>query len=102
MRPTARLLRTPMIRFLGKRQVPQVDHTPRPHPQSPSGSLPTSFKAYRKNAQTHGPLGGKGSQGSASAGEFNSRADLPSRYHYRTLSDIEIDNVNSGGAEVVF
>ncbi|KAJ6155089.1 hypothetical protein N7470_005655 [Penicillium chermesinum] len=50
--------RTPLIRFVGKRSVPQsVDHTPRVHPAAPTSSLPDSFAAYREKAQQHGPLG---------------------------------------------
>ncbi|RFU80628.1 hypothetical protein TARUN_1584 [Trichoderma arundinaceum] len=65
--------RTPLIRFLGPRTIPSsIDHTPQPHPASPSGKLPegfsayygrgdaaathNSFGAYRDHAQQHGPL----------------------------------------------
>ncbi|QYS94124.1 hypothetical protein H0G86_001473 [Trichoderma simmonsii] len=65
--------RTPLIRFLGPRATPtSIDHTPQPHPASPSGKLPegftayygsgdaaarhNSFGAYRDHAQQHGPL----------------------------------------------
>ncbi|KAL7944585.1 hypothetical protein V8C42DRAFT_325253 [Trichoderma barbatum] len=65
--------RTPLIRFLGPRVIPSsIDHTPQPHPASPSGKLPegftafygsgdaaarhNSFGAYRDHAQQHGPL----------------------------------------------
>ncbi|OTA29506.1 hypothetical protein BTJ68_09351 [Hortaea werneckii EXF-2000] len=59
--------RQPMIRFLGKRSIPkQVDHTPAPHPASPTHELPESFASYRTRAQQHGPLGGK-QQGQRSA-----------------------------------
>jgi len=49
-----------MIKFLGKRTYPkQVDHTPQPHPASPTNKLPESFASYRQKAQQHGPLGGQ-------------------------------------------
>jgi small subunit ribosomal protein YMR-31 len=32
------------------------DFTPRPHPESPSATLPESFAAYREKATQHGPL----------------------------------------------
>ncbi|CAN6639875.1 alpha-ketoglutarate dehydrogenase subunit 4, mitochondrial [Trichomonascus vanleenenianus] len=105
MRPTQITLRTPLIRFLGKRTFPEVDHTPRVHPASPYKELPpsfTSFAAYRKNAQTHGPLGGKGRPIEAAPGEFFARRDLPPRLQYKGFSDAEIDNINSGGAEIVY
>ncbi|KJX97161.1 hypothetical protein TI39_contig541g00016 [Zymoseptoria brevis] len=65
MQSTLRLLhREPMIRFLGKRSLPQkVDHAPPPHPASPTPSLPQSFASYRERAIQHGPL--KGSQSSS-------------------------------------
>ncbi|MCJ1336893.1 hypothetical protein MMC09_002171 [Bachmanniomyces sp. S44760] len=59
MKPTLSLLagRTPLIKFIGKRFPPaSIDHTPVPHPASPSPSLPDSFANYRKKAQQHGPL----------------------------------------------
>ncbi|KAI1616343.1 hypothetical protein EDD36DRAFT_428974 [Exophiala viscosa] len=63
MRPTLVLRatqhRTPLIKFIGKRTPPkQTDHTPKPHPASPTHSLPDSFANYRSKAQQHGPLGG--------------------------------------------
>ncbi|KAK5947261.1 hypothetical protein PMZ80_001410 [Knufia obscura] len=64
LRPTAILrashARTPLIKFLGKRSHPkQVDHTPQPHPASPTHELPESFASYRQKVQQHGPLGGQ-------------------------------------------
>jgi small subunit ribosomal protein YMR-31 len=83
IRPTSRLLaqhRQPLIKFLGKRSVPQkIDHSPQVHPASPVPSLPDSFAEsfadYRSRAQQHGPLkkqnqpsAGSSSQSSVSAG----------------------------------
>ena len=64
--------RTPSIRFLGRRSTPSsIDHTPQPHPESPTGKLPegfgaygqgdsasrsANFSSYRQHAQQHGPL----------------------------------------------
>ncbi|KAL8696501.1 MAG: hypothetical protein Q9224_002760 [Gallowayella concinna] len=71
MYPTLRLLaqqqRTPLIKFLGKRSYPKPSPSspsapadeatpPHPHPASPTHELPSSFAAYRSNAQQHGPL----------------------------------------------
>ncbi|KAL8748413.1 MAG: hypothetical protein Q9184_007322 [Pyrenodesmia sp. 2 TL-2023] len=72
MYPTLRLLaqqpRTPLIKFLGKRSFPKPEPAPssaspseeqvapHPHPASPTHDLPSSFAAYRSNAQQHGPL----------------------------------------------
>ncbi|CUM65333.1 uncharacterized protein PRCAT00002968001 [Priceomyces carsonii] len=35
-------------------------------------------------------------------GEVFSRAELPTRFRYKPIKDSEIDNVNQGGAELVF
>ncbi|KEF52876.1 uncharacterized protein A1O9_11294 [Exophiala aquamarina CBS 119918] len=121
--------RTPSIKFLGKRSPPKsVDHTPHPHPASPTHSLPDSFATYRSKAQQHGPLGGNRSNaspfqastsgyatygaigGSAGKslgsvqpkkGEFFDRSDLPKRFWRTQWSDEEIDAVSSGGASLV-
>ncbi|RHZ68822.1 hypothetical protein CDV55_100700 [Aspergillus turcosus] len=107
--------RTPLIRFVGRRSVPQsVDHTPRPHPASPSGALPDSFAAYRSKAQQHGPLGrasfSQGSIGrSAGAslgpvqpeqGQFFDRAELPARFHRLPWTEAEIEAIETGGASL--
>lgn len=88
-----------------ERLTTAVDHTPRPHPESPRGELPLSFRQYRQNSQTHGPLGGKGTASATTAsgaGTFESRSQLPSRFRYNELSEDEIENVNAGGAALVF
>jgi small subunit ribosomal protein YMR-31 len=82
--------------YLGK-----ADHTPKVHPQSPSAQLPASFAAYRSNAQIHGPLGTTRTI-QPGPGEFFARTDLANRFHYLGFSDIEMDNINSGGADVVY
>ncbi|KAA8644838.1 hypothetical protein EYZ11_010597 [Aspergillus tanneri] len=107
--------RTPLIRFVGRRSVPQsVDHTPRPHPASPSGILPDSFAAYRSKAQQHGPLsrasfapGAIGSNPGASLGpiqprqgEFFDRVELPSRFHRLPWTEAEIEAIETGGASL--
>ncbi|RDA86453.1 hypothetical protein CP532_3579 [Ophiocordyceps camponoti-leonardi (nom. inval.)] len=121
--------RTPMIKFLGPRSIPSsVDHTPKPHPASPTGSLPESFSAYgnsdsasrhssfssyRDHAQQHGPLqksirssevGIGGSSGSQlgpvepSKGVYFSLTELPSRFHRVPFEAAEIEAIESGGA----
>ncbi|KAF2210157.1 hypothetical protein CERZMDRAFT_113573 [Cercospora zeae-maydis SCOH1-5] len=132
MQATRRLFqhRQPMIRFLGKRSIPQqIDHTPKPHPESPSHDLPTSFANYRQQAIQHGPLKGgqqkpsAPSSGSSAAplnpfgaiggksakelgpiklaqGEFADRNDLPKRFHRTPWTQAEIDAIESGGASM--
>ncbi|OTB04070.1 hypothetical protein M426DRAFT_23187 [Hypoxylon sp. CI-4A] len=118
--------RTPMIRFIGKRTIPDnVDPTPKPHPEAPSGALPgkiggggggnshTSFSSYRDHAQQHGPLrksivGAANGIGSRSAshlgpveapkGVFFDRNELPARFRRTPLTAAEIEAVETGGA----
>lgn len=98
-----------------------VDHSPQPHPASPTGSLPssftqsshTSFSSYRDHAQQFGPLrktinpttAGIGGQAganlgpvSAPKGMFFDRNELPSRFHRVPLSLDEIEAIETGGA----
>jgi len=136
--------RTPSIKFLGKRTIPgtfvfswaidccrtacadrmsaaSVDHTPQPHPASPTHSLPssftqsshTSFSSYRDHAQQFGPLrktitaanAGIGGQAGSNLGPvappkgtFFDRNELPPRFHRSPLSLAEIEAIETGGA----
>ncbi|MCJ1313268.1 hypothetical protein MMC25_006945 [Agyrium rufum] len=120
--------RTPLIKFVGKRSPPaSVDHTPAPHPASPSHSLPDSFANYRSKAQQHGPLGGQqkppalsGSAGGAShaygavgghsgrslgsvkpaQGLYFDRSELPKRFGRTPMTEAEIEAVETGGASL--
>jgi small subunit ribosomal protein YMR-31 len=119
--------RTPLIKFLGKRTIPtSIDHTPHPHPASPSHELPAdfassqkssspSFSSYRQKAQQHGPLGrstsADGSLGSLSGhslgsvapakGEYFDRNELPARFRRAPIDLAEIDAIETGGATLV-
>lgn len=108
--------RMPLIHFIGKRQIPSnVDHTPQPHPASPTGSLPTNFgngnshttfSSYRDSAQQHGPL--RKSIGAQAAsrlgpieppqGHYFDRNELPERFRRSPLSLAEIEAIETGGA----
>ncbi|OLN81930.1 37S ribosomal protein YMR-31, mitochondrial [Colletotrichum chlorophyti] len=117
--------RTPSIRFLGRRTIPSnIDHTPAPHPASPTGQLPpnfgnpsapkhTSFSSYRDHAQQHGPLqrsirnAESGIGGTAGhdlgpvappSGVFFDRSELPARFRRQPIDLAEIEAVESGGA----
>ncbi|KAK4107084.1 hypothetical protein N656DRAFT_772843 [Canariomyces notabilis] len=116
--------RTPSIKFIGKRTIPaSIDHSPRPHPASPSHSLPssfttgsshTSFSAYRDHAQQHGPLrktirsGDAAGVGGAAGSELGpvtppqgiyfDRNELPARFHRQPLTLAEIEVIETGGA----
>ncbi|KAI0393238.1 hypothetical protein F5Y17DRAFT_459114 [Xylariaceae sp. FL0594] len=110
--------RTPLIRFIGKRNIPSnIDHTPQPHPASPTGSLPptfnksngnshASFSSYRDSAQQHGPL--RKSIGAQPAsklgpiqppkGQYFDRNELPARFRRTPLTLAEIEAIETGGA----
>ncbi|KAH9896377.1 hypothetical protein F4778DRAFT_746148 [Xylariomycetidae sp. FL2044] len=110
--------RTPLIRFVGRRSIPEnVDHTPQPHPASPTGSLPktfnspqsnthASFASYRVSAQQHGPLGksigaqiaAKLGPVTAPKGQYFDRNELPERFRRAPLTIAEIEAVETGGA----
>ncbi|EGO55798.1 hypothetical protein NEUTE1DRAFT_95827 [Neurospora tetrasperma FGSC 2508] len=110
--------RVPSIKFIGRRTIPaSVDHTPKPHPASPTHSLPAnwgsspSFSAYRQHAQQHGPLrktirpevDGIGGSPGAALGSVNppqglyfDRNDLPARFRRQPLTEAEIEAIESG------
>lgn len=114
--------RAPLIKFIGKRTVPaSIDHSPQPHPASPSHSLPadftsgaSTFSSYRQHAQQFGPLrktiknaGERGVGGTpghelgsvqAGKGEAFDRNDLPARFRRSPISLAEIEAVETGGA----
>ncbi|KAI1164746.1 hypothetical protein F5B18DRAFT_614316 [Nemania serpens] len=108
--------RTPSIRFIGKRHIPSnVDHSPQPHPASPTGSLPTNFgngnthttfSSYRDSAQQHGPLRKSiGSQAASRLGPivvpqgfYADRNQLPERFRRTPLTLAEIEAIETGGA----
>ncbi|KAK3935386.1 hypothetical protein QBC46DRAFT_346682 [Diplogelasinospora grovesii] len=119
--------RTPSIKFIGKRSIPSsVDHTPQPHPASPTHSLPSSFTSaaseqsshhsfstYRDHAQQFGPLRKTIKSGSAGIGGqsgfelgpvapptgiFFDRNELPARFRRAPISLAEIEAVETGGA----
>lgn len=104
-----------------------ADHTPLPHPASPSGSLPgsfgsssqasshTSFSSYRDHAQQFGPLrktvksgeADPGIGGSTGAelgpvtppkGIYFDRNELPAPFQRKPISLAEIEALESGGA----
>ncbi|CRK27356.1 hypothetical protein HYQ45_008661 [Verticillium longisporum] len=119
--------RTPSIRFLGRRTTPSsIDHSPQPHPASPTGALPegftsgakhSNFSSYRQHAQQHGPLqksirAGNGEPGIGglsghemgsvrpAQGEFFDRSELPARFRRQAIPLAELEAVESGGASL--
>ncbi|KAL8378083.1 hypothetical protein RB595_008674 [Gaeumannomyces hyphopodioides] len=117
--------RQPLIKFIGKRTIPaSIDHTPQPHPASPTNQTPaifaqntssSSFSKYREHAQQFGPLrktiktveeaGVGGLSGSElgpvrpnQAGVFFDRSELPARFQRQPLTAAEIEAIETGGA----
>lgn len=112
------------IGFLTHYSSASIDHTPHPHPASPTAALPadftsntsSSFSEYRDRSQQHGPLRrtltrlAEAGIGGASAaalpsitpakGMFFDRDELPARFRRRVWSAEEIEAVESGGASV--
>lgn len=82
-----------------------MDHTPRAHPLSPTGKLPPS---YATSAPASAGVASSTSFAAAlkytppGPGEYAAIKDLPARFRFKTLSDAEIDNINEGGAAVIF
>ncbi|KAJ2897225.1 putative ribosomal protein ymr-31 protein [Zalerion maritima] len=121
---TAHAERMPSIRFVGKRPIPEhIDHTPKPHPASPTGALPanfakhgshTSFSSYRDHAQQFGPLrktihtanigstpGAALGDVSPPKGQYFDRHHLPGKFRRTAISVDEMEALESGGASMV-
>lgn len=107
-----------------------IDHTPQPHPASPSGKLPedfaaygrgdaasthSSFGAYRDHSQQHGPLqrtiGSAAGIGGSSGYKLGSilppkgvafdLSELPARFRRQPIDLSEIEAIESGGAAIL-
>jgi small subunit ribosomal protein YMR-31 len=124
---------SPNHQFLFKQRlthlfVASIDHTPHPHPASPTGQLPqgfasaqqeassskhATFSSYRDHAQQFGPLrhtiksGEAGIGGSAGSdlgpvappkGMFFDRSELPARFRRTPVDLAEMEAIESGGA----
>lgn len=86
MKASLRLLaHVPSIKFVGGPHKP-VFHAPGVHPCAPNGLRP-SLESESHNIQK--------------SFDFQSRNNLSKRFRYPVLDDIEIDDVLTGGAEVV-
>lgn len=152
LRQAAHQSRTPLIKFIGPRTIPgkhpvldlhvcinhlwltiasslaiaNIDHSPKPHPASPTGKLPegfasassthSSFSSYRDHAQQHGPLqksirisaGGIGGTTGAQLGSiepatgvFFDISELPARFRRAPVDMAEIEAIESGGAALL-
>nr|P9WES8.1 RecName: Full=Alpha-ketoglutarate dehydrogenase subunit 4, mitochondrial; Short=alpha-KGDH subunit 4; AltName: Full=2-oxoglutarate dehydrogenase complex component 4; Short=OGDHC subunit 4 [Thermochaetoides thermophila DSM 1495] len=124
LRAAQHAVRTPSIKFIGKRTIPAVvDHTPQPHPASPTKTLPASFlsshatfSVYRDHAQQFGPLrktitpnAGIGGSPAVALGPveppqgvYFDRNDLPERFRRQPLTPDEIEAIETGGGHLLY
>ncbi|RCK60638.1 hypothetical protein Cantr_08011 [Candida viswanathii] len=95
MRPATRLLKyVQSIKFVGGPHPVPKPHSAGPHPMAPNGLRPSggdSAAAY-KNSNPVEPQNG----------EHFSRSELSARFRYKPIKEEEIEQVESGGAELVF
>lgn len=70
----------------------------KPHPSAPNGLVPGSTGLASSSAG--GSLWKSGIE--PRDGEVFSRAELSPRFRYKPIKDFEIDQLISGGAELVF
>ncbi|KAI5950678.1 hypothetical protein KGF57_004226 [Candida theae] len=105
MKASIRLLKH-TIKFVGGPHPVPKPHAAGPHPLAPKGVVPGSVGMSSSSSSSS-----SGSQSRSfhhkspvepQNGEFFSRSELPKRFRYPTIKDWEIDQVSSGGADVVF
>ncbi|CAK7892015.1 hypothetical protein CAAN1_01S08130 [[Candida] anglica] len=86
--------RVPLIKFVGGPHLApkNLDHSVKAHSQAPDGLKPSSAKSTYFNSNPIEP----------EEGVFFSRSQLPARFKYSPPKQSEIDNVISGGADLVF
>ncbi|KAK6457917.1 uncharacterized protein RJT20DRAFT_125799 [Scheffersomyces xylosifermentans] len=98
MRAAARLLnRVPLIKFVGgPHPAPTtISKAVKPHPLAPKGEIPGGAASSGSTYFNSNPIEPK-------EGEFFSRAQLSQRFRYKVPKEDEIEDIISGGAEVVF
>lgn len=95
MRQSTTLLKhVPLIKFVGgPHQGAAV--SAKVHPLSPSGKLPTLTKAKAPQASTWKPIELK-------EGEVLLRNQLSKRFRYSAPSPTETEQIDSGGADLVY
>ncbi|CAK9441492.1 uncharacterized protein LODBEIA_P53600 [Lodderomyces beijingensis] len=100
MRVSSRLLKH-TIKFVGgPHPIPKTPHAAKAHPFAPEGVVPGSVGSSSSGQQTRryhnsNPIEPK-------EGEYFSRSELSKRFRYKPIKDIEIDQVSSGGADIIF
>ncbi|KAK6465503.1 hypothetical protein DFJ63DRAFT_23678 [Scheffersomyces coipomensis] len=97
MKASAGILKhIPLIKFVGG---PHVAHhasaAVKPHPYAPNGLVPTSLASSISSYFNPSSIEPK-------EGEFFSRSQLSPRFRYSAPKEIEIDEVLSGGADIIY
>ncbi|KAG5417835.1 hypothetical protein I9W82_005471 [Candida metapsilosis] len=99
MKVSIRLLKH-TIKFVGGPHPVPKPHPAGPHPLAPKGVVPGSVGVSSNGSQSRSFH--HNSPVEPQNGEYFSRSELPKRFRYPAVKDWEIDQVSSGGAEVVF
>ncbi|GMF56776.1 unnamed protein product [[Candida] boidinii] len=99
MRAASRVLAqyVPLIKFVGGPHL-SARHAAAVHPCAPDHLVPTGFDSSASSSAGAASTGSFSSVGNV---EFESRNLLSKRFRYGVIEDLEIDDVNTGGAEVL-
>ncbi|GME94227.1 unnamed protein product [[Candida] boidinii] len=99
MRAAGRLLAkyVPSIKFVGGPHQ-SAHHAAVVHPCAPDHLVPTGFGSSNSSSTSTNTGSSFSSIGNV---EFESRNLLSKRFRYGFIDDIEIDDVNTGGAEIL-
>ncbi|MCH0629875.1 ribosomal protein S36 [Kocuria palustris] len=96
MRQAVRLLKqySPSIKFVGGPHKFQ-SHPAGVHPCAPNGLAPSGAGLSGSSYSNSSPI-------EAGDGEVFSRAELPTRFQYKLPKEFEAEDIQSGGAEIVW
>ncbi|KAI5956209.1 hypothetical protein KGF54_000684 [Candida jiufengensis] len=99
MRVSTRLFKH-TIKFVGGPHPIPKSHAAKAHPFAPEGITPGSVGSSSNGTQSRSyhnsnPIDPQN-------GEFFSRSELPKRFQYKPIKEFEIENVSSGGADVIY
>ncbi|CAI5759779.1 unnamed protein product [Candida verbasci] len=99
MKAFTRLLKhVQSIKFVGGPHPTPKPHAAQAHPFAPNGLMPGQGSSSSSNSTPyHNPNSIKPKDG-----ECFSRSELPERFRYKAIKDQEIDDIISGGAEVIY
>lgn len=85
----------PMIKFPNRKIPHTADHSVKPHFFS-NGALPSSISSSTKS---NAPLSNENIE--LGPNDVKLRSELPLRFRYKPIEEIEIEDVNFGGAEIL-